>query len=118
VNTSATSFTASASASYVVIGADVTPPVVRITSPTQGTVLSKKGSGKINIQASASDASGISRITLSVDSVVVKTCTAATSCSYSWVYSKAASGLHTITAVAVDNSANKNQSSKSITVTK
>ncbi len=118
INTGASSYSSSASASYTIPAVDNTPPVVSITNPTQGTVLPKKGSSKINIQVSASDTNSISNINISVDGVILKSCTLVTSCSYSWTYTKASTGIHTIGATAIDNSLSKNQSTTSITVTK
>jgi len=117
-NTTAPGSTASANASYVIPPLDITPPVLSITNPTQGAILPKKGSGKINIQASASDASGIARITISIDGTQVKTCSLVTSCAYSWSYSRASSGAHTILVTATDRSTKANQASTTISVTK
>ncbi len=118
INTGASSYSSSASANYTIPAVDNTPPIVSITSPTQGTVLPKKGSGKINIQVSASDTNSISNINISIDGAILKSCSMVTSCSYSWTYTKASAGIHTIGATAIDNSLSKNKSTTSITVTK
>ncbi len=106
---------ASATANYVIMARDTTPPMVSITSPANGTVLSSR---KVNIQASASDASGIARIELFVDGKLMRTCSSVTSCTYSWTYSRATAGAHTIKAVAIDKSTNANRAETTISVTK
>lgn len=117
-NESTPSFTSSANASYVITVPDLIAPIVNINKPAPNTSLPKKGSGKLNIQVGATDESGIYNINILVDNISVKSCSMTTSCSYSWSYSQAPNGPHTITATATDNSTNRNQSSKSITVTK
>lgn len=116
VNNSEATYFASTSAVYSVKNVDVTPPTVNIVRPTQGAVLSKKASSKVTIDASASDASGISQIKISVDGSLKKSCTSATTCSYSWTYSNVSNGQHTISVVATDNSVSKNQATASVTV--
>ncbi len=97
--------------------ADITPPVVTLTSPANGATLPAKGS--VSVSATASDASGISQIVLAIDGAVKKTCVAVTTCSYSWAMSKVSSGTHTITAKATDTaSPTPNTASASISVVK
>ncbi len=114
-NTGVPTSSASAGANFNVTPPDVTAPTVSITSPANGAVL--KGA-KVSLSASASDTSGIARIELSVDGIVVKTCSAATTCTYSWNTRRVSSGTHTVRAVATDNSSQQNRSEASITVTK
>lgn len=118
VNNSFSSYLSSASATYTVLAPDNTPPSVTISNPTNGSVLPKKGSGKINIQTNASDASGVSMINIYLDGSLLKSCSMTTSCSYSWSYAKSTSGQHVISVTATDNSSSKNQSSTSVNVTK
>lgn len=95
---------------------DTTAPVVGISSPVDGATIGTKGS--VKIAASASDGSGISKIELLLDTQILATCTAKTSCNTNVNVNKFTSGTHTITARATDNSANRNIGTKSITVTK
>lgn len=114
-NTASTANTASASVNYNIASPDATVPTVAINSPVNG---AKVSGSKVNISASASDASGISNIQIQVDGVAVKNCGAVTSCTYSWSLRKVSAGSHVIKAVAVDASAQKNTSETSIGVTK
>jgi hypothetical protein len=93
---------------------DTTPPIVTISKPVNGTVLPRKGSVKIN--ASASDASGISSIQIVVDTRIEKTCLGVTTCVYNLSVAKVIAGVHTIKAIAVDKA--NNIAETSITVTK
>jgi uncharacterized repeat protein (TIGR01451 family) len=114
-NSASATGTASASANYNIAPSDATEPTVAITSPVNGTKL--KGS-KVQFSANASDISGIARIELSIDGAVVKTCSAATTCAYSWTLRKVTTGSHTLRAVATDNSTLQNSAENTITVTK
>ncbi len=91
---------------------DITAPVVGITSPGDGT--SYDANTTISINSSASDNVGITSLSLSIDGTVVGTSTSS-SLGYTWNTGTAASGIHTITAVAKD--AAGNQSSKTVSVT-
>jgi hypothetical protein len=95
---------------------DTTPPVVTITTPVNGSAVPAKGS--MSIQVTASDASGIGKITIALDGTVTKTCTGATTCQVNTAVTKIAAGSHTITATATDTSTNKNTASTTVTVTK
>ncbi|MDO8600091.1 MAG: Ig-like domain-containing protein [bacterium] len=110
------SLSSSASANYNVTLPDTTSPVVTISSPQDGAILSAKGS--ISVSASVSDASGIASITIKFDAGTLKTCSSVSSCSAKLPLSKVSSGSHTITVTATDASPAKNTSSKSIMVTK
>ncbi len=120
VNTSNNSLSATASATFNVTAPDTTAPVVSISKPRDGSKIGAKGNFQINASASASasDASGIASITLSLDGTVVQTCPAVTSCSYTTLASTISSGTHTIVATATDNSPAANSGSKSVTATK
>jgi hypothetical protein len=78
--------------------ADTTPPTVIIQSPSNGATL---GGGWVTIQTVASDASGIAKLTISIDSQVVSTC-ASDRCSYRVHTRSLSGGAHTITARATD----------------
>jgi uncharacterized repeat protein (TIGR01451 family) len=104
-----------ASVNYNIAAADTTLPTVTISKPANGSSLS---GSKLAISASASDSSGISSIQLQINGQTVKTCTGVTTCAYSWNTRRVAAGTHTIKAIAIDNSAQKNQSEISISVTK
>lgn len=96
-----------AAAVTTLLNADVTAPVVSITSPTTGTV-----SGNIPVTANASDptvagqtSSGISLLTLSVDGSIFATSTTG-SMSKSLDTTTLTNASHTITAQAKDNAGN------------
>jgi hypothetical protein len=95
---------------------DIIPPLVNITAPVDGLVVPTKGS--LSIRTTASDASGIATIIISLDGKTSKTCTGATSCQTNLAVNKLSAGSHTITATATDKSINKNTSSKTIYITK
>ena len=90
---------------------DTTPPVVTITSPTNGATVNTK----TTIKVTATDNVGVKSLTLSVDGSVVAT-TNTGSLSYNWNTRKVTSGSHTISATAKD--AAGNQAMTSITVKK
>jgi hypothetical protein len=105
----------SASASITIKTPDVTSPVVTISSPKNGQQVSK---GNLKISASASDASGIAELNLSIDGRILKTCYT-TSCASSIQVNSLSNGSHTITANAVDRAGSvPNTSSASVTITK
>ncbi|HEY9586097.1 MAG TPA: Ig-like domain-containing protein [Candidatus Paceibacterota bacterium] len=107
----------SSSTNYEVQIPDTTPPVVAITNPTNGFILPSKGF--VNVNATASDVSGIKHIDIYIDNKIVATCAMITSCSYQWTMSyKISSGKHAIKATAYDNSPAGNSASKTITVRK
>jgi hypothetical protein len=87
---------------------DLTPPVVKITSPVDGSVVS----GAITIQVSASDNLSLSSVSLAIDGLVLKTLTVAPF-NFAWT---ADGNAHTITATAKD--AAGNSSSNTITLAK
>jgi len=83
--------------------ADTTAPVVTITNPSSG----KKVTNVVQVGVSASDNSGAAGIkqTLYIDGTLVASATGA-SLSYTWNARSAASGQHTISAVAKDAAGN------------
>jgi uncharacterized repeat protein (TIGR01451 family) len=116
LNASDQSYSASASAIYEVNLSDTTPPEVTIISPPNGSILPKKGS--VTISATASDESGINRINIYVDNVLLKTCLNMASCKYKWNVSRVSSGDHTIKIQAIDKAPTPNPGISSISVTK
>ena len=88
---------------------DTTPPVVRITSPANGS----RVNGMVNVAVSASDNVAVSSVSLSIDGMTVATSNSG-SISYKWNTKKIASGSHVISATARDSSGN--QATTSITV--
>jgi hypothetical protein len=92
---------------------DTTAPAVMITNPLNGSKVPNKGTLKIS--ASSSDASGISLIELLVDGVVVKTCSAVTSCAGSIQVSGLSAGTHVISAKATDIKGNTATTQVSVT---
>lgn len=93
--------------------ADIAPPVVAIVNPGNGS----KVSGTIAVGVNASDNAGPSGIkqSLYLDGRLVASATGA-SLSYSWNTRKAATGVHSLQAVAQDAAGNK--TTTSITVSK
>ena len=81
---------------------DTTAPTVTISNPVSGA----KVSGQVTINVSSSDNVGVAGVTLYIDGAVKSTGNS-TSMSYRWNTNKAASGLHTISAVAKDRSGNQ-----------
>ena len=90
---------------------DITPPVVTITSPTNGGSIS----GTISIAVSASDNVGVTSVSITIDGVLLSTLTTSPYI-YNWNSSNAINGTHTLTATAKD--AKNNASSSTISVTK
>lgn len=84
---------------------DTTPPTVVISSPAAGSTVS----GTVSISAAATDASGVSMLSVSVDGALL--CSGAPSVTCSWNTRKVASGAHTITAAASDTKGNRAQTS-------
>ena len=85
-------------------------PVVAITSPAAGATVT----GRVSIAATASDNTAIRQVEFYVDGALIATDTAA-SYGATWNARKAAPGLHTIKARALDTAGNAAE--KSITVT-
>ena len=90
---------------------DNTPPVVTITSPTNGATVS----GTVSVNADVSDDSGVARVRFLVDGTVASTV-------YAWPFhfdwntvGLAANSSHTIKVEAIDES--QNQGTAEITVT-
>lgn len=80
--------------------ADVTAPVVSIANPVNGSTVS----GTVGISVSASDNVAVASVSLYIDGALAATGNA--SLSYNWNSRKAASGSHSIQAVARDTAGN------------
>ena len=92
---------------------DVTPPTVRITSPSNGTVLTGKS---VTVFVTASDNVGVTRVDLLVDGKNYATSSSATPV-FSWSINKISRGSHTLQSVAYDAAGNSTRSGV-VTVTK
>jgi peptidoglycan/xylan/chitin deacetylase (PgdA/CDA1 family) len=90
---------------------DTTPPTVTITSPTAGTTVS----GNVKVTATASDSSGIAKVTYYVDGVLLGSSTSAPY-QVPWNPNKVAKGNHVLVAEAQDGAGNVARSAP-ITVT-
>ncbi len=93
-------------------GTDTTPPVLTITNPVNGSLVT----GTVSIKTSASDNSGAAGIkqTLYIDGVKKATASGA-SLSYNWNAKKATSGSHTIVVTAIDAATNSATSTVVVT---
>ncbi len=110
------SYRSTALLTMTVLMPDTTPPVVTITRPADGTIVSK---GNLKIGTSASDTSGIAQIIVFLNGVVLKTCYGTTSCPANVSVASLSVGAHTITTEATDKGGPvANTSSTSITITK
>ncbi len=91
---------------------DTTAPSVTITSPVNGSTVN----GSITMSATATDASGISKVEVSVGSTLVKTLTTSP---YTFTYDtkSVADGNYTITFKAYDAAATPNVTAKTAAVT-
>ncbi|WP_224240075.1 extracellular catalytic domain type 1 short-chain-length polyhydroxyalkanoate depolymerase [Hyalangium gracile] len=77
--------------------ADTTPPTVNVTAPASGATVS----GTVDVQASASDAAGVSRVEFYVDGALADTDTAAPFV-FTWNTAGVANGSHSLMAKAYD----------------
>lgn len=90
--------------------ADTEPPVVSITSPTEGAEVS----GRVTLAARASDNVAMQELAIYTDGKL--RCSGIASVSCKWNLRKVSSVAHTITAVATDTSGNSAQTGISIIV--
>ena len=92
---------------------DTQPPNVTISSPVNG----KTVSGRVSINAAASDNTGVTKMEIYIDGSAVFTMDNVTSINYDWNTQpkKVASGSHTIEVKAYDNAGNVGFSSVSVT---
>ncbi len=77
--------------------ADITAPTVNVTAPATGATVS----GIVDVAATASDASGVSKVEFYLDGALVGTDTAAPF-AYTWDTTKATNGSHALMAKAYD----------------
>ena len=115
-NASATTYKSSVSSSINIQSADTTPPVVIISKPSNGATISK---GKVSISSTASDASGISQIIVTLNDVVLKNCYNTTKCDTGVSANNLSAGTYTIKVQAFDKAGPvSNSSSASVSVVK
>ncbi len=91
-------------ATNTVIGGDTTPPSITISNPKDGSDVT----GTLQIRVTAGDNSGAAQLkeSLFIDGVQVASATGG-SLNYAWNTRKAALGMHSISAVAVDAAGNR-----------
>ena len=116
IDNSDTTNQTTSSAVYNVKLPDTIPPFVTISSPKDGSVMSK-GSVKISVSASDTE-SGVGQIQILVGGSLKKTCTNTSTCQYNWQTSGIARGTYLITAIATDKAPVINSNSVSVSVTK
>jgi len=85
---------------------DTTPPVTSIALPAAGSVVS----GIVNVQVSASDNVGVTKIELYVDNVLADI-SSQVPLSFAWDTTGLANGLHTLHSLAYDSAGNTGASS-------
>ena len=85
---------------------DNTPPVTSIASPAAGSIVS----GIVNVQVSASDNVGVTKIELYVDNVLAGI-SSQVPLSFAWDTTALANGLHTLHTLAYDSAGNTGASS-------
>jgi hypothetical protein len=91
---------------------DTTPPAVNVTSP--GANATVTGNKAVTIAAAASDAAGIQAVEIYVDGALLARDTSAPYAA-NWNLRKAAKGVHTIKARAIDGAGNAAEHSISVT---
>ncbi len=93
------------------VAADATPPVVSLTNPANGAIVS----GTVSITVSATDNAGAAGLkqSLFINGALVASGTGG-SLSYSWNTRKAASGVHAIKAVTTDAAGNSSSAAVSV----
>lgn len=89
---------------------DTIPPVVSITSPSEGSPVGRK----VIINVSASDNVGVSKIELFIDNVLKSAVSPGTSLSYNWNTIRALRGPHVISTKAYDSAGNVNTDSVTV----
>ncbi len=86
---------------------DLTAPVVKITSPVQGSTVGRN----VNVNATATDNVKVTKMEVYIDGRLKTSNTNSTSISYAWYTRKVAAGSHTITVKAYDAVGNIGQGS-------
>ena len=94
-----------------VSGSDTANPSVNISSPSNGSTVS----GTVSITANASDNMGVSQVRFSVNGNIVNSDNTSPY-SYSWNTTSVSSGVHVLTATAVDAAGNSSSHSIEVTV--
>lgn len=89
---------------------DTTLPVVKISSPQDGSVVS----GRVSITANATDNTGVTKIEVYIDGAL-KTSTTSSSVASTWNTRKASRGIHSITVKAYDAAGNIGQTTIYVT---
>jgi hypothetical protein len=117
VNVRATDTSGNAAVATVSVGVnnpvpDTSPPVVTISSPTPGAVVS----GTLDTAGSASDNTQVAKVEVSVDGGAYQAAQGTSSWSYTLDTSGLAGGAHTLRARATDSSGNVATTSESVTV--
>lgn len=97
--------------SNCLVNVDQTPPTASITAPTNGSTVS----GTVNIQATATDDTAVTKVELYIDNTLVKTFTGSPY-NYSWDTTKAAAGSHSIVVKAYDAAGNVGPATTTVTV--
>ena len=92
--------------------ADITLPVVSITSPSNGASVS----GTINVTVNATDNVGVKSVSLSIDGSISVSSNGTSPFSNSWNSGTVANGTHTLTVTAIDAAGNKGIASIQVTV--
>lgn len=90
---------------------DTVAPTVSLTAPTNSSTVT----GPVGVTAGASDNTGVSKVTISIDSSVVATDTTAPY-SYTWDTTGTVDGTHTVSATAYDAAGNRATASNTVTV--
>ncbi len=91
--------------------ADITPPTVTITSPTNGASVAST----INVGVAATDNISVNSVTLKVDGMVIATDNTSPY-TFSWNTTSVASGVHSLSATAVDAAGNQASTQVQVTV--
>ncbi len=92
-------------------GTDITPPTVTINSPTNGASVEST----ITVGVTATDNIGVGNVTFKVDGVAIANDNLAPY-SFSWNTSSVASGVHSLSATAVDAAGNQASTQLQVTV--
>jgi chitodextrinase len=102
----------SASTTATTLAPDVTPPIVAITSPLNGTIVS----GTVAIAANASDDVAVKSVQFQIDGINFGPADTTAPFQTTWNTAVPNNGSHTITAIATDTSGNSAASLVSLTV--
>ncbi len=95
-----------------IAASDTTAPVVKITSPVQGSTVGRN----VNVNATATDNVKVTKMEVYIDGRLKTSNTNSTSISYAWYTRKVAAGSHTITVKAYDAVGNIGQGSVMVNI--